>query len=369
MNYNEFLLKLIESMKIFKKNKNPEYVVPEIINNITELFYLENTCAWYGSRINELNQDEFKTFTGLAKANATAREKIINEYNKLYNAGKIDKEKFISKYESSFDCVAAVVLNELKEDFFSADFLSTINNLIGVKKYIENDVLLNKFKDCSFYKRELDKNPEDLGKVFRLLLKEFMLLSSIYAENGLSGINLYKFYNVLLKKLNIAYDMIDINERLNKVMMDPDSSPKDINNIMEDSMHAGENSNTLVSIYSGMQKNNDWFSNQYLPLVVNLTSDYSILRPLIDDPKLRLSVASFINHLDDKEFLDMVTIKDGNKVVFNDVRGLIDEIGNYGISEKALNPQKYIETIKSIDRVFDSALKGNINLGGNTHKY
>lgn len=369
MNYNEFLLKLVEAIKIFRSKNNPNYVPPEVFNSITELVYLENTCAWYGTRINELNSEEFKNFTGLAKANNGAREKIMNEYKTLYNAGKIDKSKFLSEYENASDCVAALLLDELKEDFFTADFLSVLNNVIGVKKYIENDVLLNKFKDCSFYKQELDKKPEDIGKVFRLLLREFMLLSSIYAENGLSGINLYALYNGVLKELNIAYDMIDINERLNKVMMDPDASKKDINNVIEDSKHAGEDSNNLISIYSGMKNNNDWFSNQYLPLVVNLTSDYSILKPLVDEPKLRLSVASFINHLEDKEFLSMVTCKDGNKVVFNDVSNLIKEIGNYEVSDKTLNPQNYIQAVKNIDRVFDSALSGNIKLSGNTRKY
>ncbi len=105
--------------------------------------------------------------------------------------------------------------------------------------------------------------------------------------------------------------------------------------------------------------------------MINLTSDYSILKPLIQDPKLSFSVASFINHLENKEFLDMVTSNKGNKVVFNDVSNLIKEIGNYKVPEKILvsNFQNYIQTIKKIDNVFDSVLSGNIKLSGNTHKY
>lgn len=332
--YSGLLLELFSVVTEVKRKENPNYKQSELFNSLYELLYLDKICEDYLSRYNDLNSEELATFNNLAKLNGERRRKLKADYKNTYKLGLIDK-KFLEEYPNNNDYVSAVFLNELKDSFLSPTFTKVFNQRIK-KVYIEQEALLSKFKNLSINYKKINIKDENIGLLFKSLLKEFELLTSIYKANGLDGISYTEYYNNLLNRV---------------------------------SRNNYNNENNLTSIFLKLQKSKYWFSNKYLSLMLNITNRYSSIGQMaLDEDILPYAIGLFINYLLDEKFLKAVTYEVDGSIEFKDLSNLVDILKKYKIDESK-TIYEIASIINKVDEIFQKVISGEIKVEKQSNGY
>lgn len=289
MKYSELLLRLYEIVIELKKQKDKSYVPQGLFLDLKNLLYLENVCDLYYSRINELNDNELKNFKDFAGEDGKVRRKFIENYNKEYNNGKI-KDVFSSCYKNISDYIATVFINELGDLLLSPEFMKLFNNNIRCV-YEQSPDLLSCFRIFSSNYRNLGVKNENIGKTFKNLLKEFIMLSKMYKINGIKSIKLYDLNNKMLKLNNEVFEIV------NKYIPIKNNLGSMLN---------------LSDILIEIENKDDFFSNKYIPLLLDITNQDSGFGTIIknNNNENSLIIALILNKLMDKDFLDSITTSD-----------------------------------------------------------
>ena len=344
MTYQELLIYLIEVVKNTKFEKNVDYKPSSLFDKLKDLLYLEKTCDDYYSKINELSLEEIKNFNGFAKLDGIKRKNFIKEYNDEYASGKIDNKKFRKQYDNIFDYVSVVFLNELGDDFLSQQFFKNFNSVIR-NVYCEDKTLISIFKNGLFSLEYIYDCSKNIGVLFKKVLKEFEIKSSIYKKNNINGIKRYDIISEFLgflernrffEEQKMYYDDLDFNSRMGKICDFP------------------SNKDDLSSVYIDLKKSKNWFENQYLDLLLNITSKSSILEELWYSDFGLIEIAYFIRKLRDKDFFNKIVDENGN---INDISGLINELKKIQIPVidfDNMNDNLKLKKLKEIDYVLDN---------------
>ena len=212
LKYNDLLLELYEVVKEVKTKEDPNYKFSELFIGLNNLLNLEKICDDYFSRVNDLTDVELNNFNGFASLDAASRKKLEEDYIEAYQKGLIDK-KFLNEYPNVTDYVAAIFSNELKDSFFSPLFAKVFNKRIK-NTYIEDSTLLNIFKTSSINYKKIGQGEDNLGTLFKNVIKEFELLTIIYKANGLNGVVSVEHYDTLLNLADYNEKIVKYDDRL-----------------------------------------------------------------------------------------------------------------------------------------------------------
>lgn len=333
MRYSELLLKLYDNVLKLKKESDRNYIPSDLFICLKELLYLENICDEYYNMIKVLNSSEIKRFKEFAALNERARKKLKEEYKKAYSNGKIISA-FLYEYKNISDYIAVAFLNELSEEPFSVNFVKLFNKNIR-NIYIESPNTIKRLRIFSGKYRSLGEKNENIGKIFKSLFKEFELLSKI---NDVCGLKLYDLYNEILRINNSLVSIVSENIPICKEI--------------------GSMSN-LTDIFLKLENSDDFFSNKYTPLFLDITSQKSVFEYIIENNENLLIIGSFLNKLTDKEFLDSVTTDDFH-LNTDKVYDIMNVLRNKGVmkNEKKHSIYSLYNYYKIIDDTFEESKKG-----------
>ena len=362
LKYNDLLLELYEVVKEVKTKEDPNYKFSELFIGLNNLLNLEKICDDYFSRLNDLTDVELNNFNGFASLDAASRKKLEEDYIEAYQKGLIDK-KFLNEYPNVTDYVAAIFLNELKDSFFSPLFAKVFNKRIK-NTYIEDSTLLNIFKTRSINYKKISQGEDNLGTLFKNVIKEFELLTIIYKANGLNGVVSVEHYDTLLNLADYNEKIVKYDNRL--LQMDRYEMYEYIKNHSKDDYISYEDKDSLAGLFLKLQKSKYWFSNQYLTLVLNITGSNSCLYKAFFNEDLAYAAGLFLYYLKDKEFFNAVTEEIDGNTVFRNLDGLIDKISKYKLIVKNEVSNEDIKDVhKGIEKVFQNVKDGVIVLEKN----
>lgn len=334
MRYNEVLLALYGVIEKVNKKKDNNYKKSKLFDDLKELLYLEKVCEDYFLKINELSEEETKTFNSFAVLDGNLRRKIKEEYKKAYLDGKI-KNSFKEEYDNITDCVVAILLNELDNELFSYDFVNLFND--NIKNIYINDKVLNYFKENSIYYKKLYSKDENISKDFKLVLKEFQLLSYVYKKNNIYGVALYNLIDSNISNTNGILSIIKNDNNFNKI----DSITELILKLESDS--------------------NDLFSNYYSSIVLDITESKSIFNYIIknSDKGFSIVIGIILNKLLDKKFLNSILINERhlNPKILSDILNEIHK-RNLKVNYNLVNPFSLLNYYDSIDDILEE-IKNN----------
>lgn len=337
MRYSELLLKLYDVSLKLKKQNDQNYKPSNLFLELGNLLYLENTCDLYYSRINELNNSEMQIFKSLASEDGRARRKFIEDYKKMYDSGKLNSV-FLRDYKNISDYIAVVFITELGDLLLNADFTKLFNNNIR-SVYAESPDILSCFRIFSFNYMNLGVKNENIGKTFKNLLKEFEILSKTGKVNGFSGVKLYDFCNKMLMANN---KVLDIVNRSMNIKEKPD------------------NMINLSDIFLKVENSDNYFSDKYMPLFVDITSRNSFLESIVQDKEIKnaLVIALFLVKLKDEDFLKSITTED-NHLNLDKACKIISTLKSKGALKEPLyySPHEFSNYYKIVNDTFEESKK------------
>lgn len=337
MRYSELLLKLYDVSLKLKKQNDQNYKPSNLFLKLENLLYLENTCDLYYSRINELNNSEMQIFKSLASEDGRTRRKFIEDYKKMYDSGKLNSV-FLRNYKNISDYIAVVFITELGDLLLNADFTKLFNNNIR-SVYAESPDILSCFRIFSFNYRNLGVKNENIGKTFKNLLKEFEILSKTGKVNGFSGVKLYDFCNKMLMANN---EVLDIVNRSMNIKEKPD------------------NMINLSDIFLKVENSDNYFSDKYMPLFVDITSRNSFLESIVQDKEIKnaLVIALFLVKLKDEDFLKSITTED-NHLNLDKACKIISTLKSKGALKEPLyySPHEFSNYYKIVNDTFEESKK------------
>lgn len=337
MRYSELLLKLYDVSVKLKKQNDQDYIPQGLFLELKNLLYLENMCDLYYSRIRELNSFEMQIFKKLAHEDGKARRKFIEDYKRVYDSGAI-KDVFLRDYKSTSDYVAVVFITELGDLLLNSDFIKLFNTNIR-NVYEESPEALRCFRIFSFNYGNLGIKNKNIGKTFKNLLKEFEILSKTGKVNGFNGVKLYDFCNKMLMANN---EVLDIVNRGMNIKEKPD------------------NMINLSDIFLKVENSDNYFSDKYMPLFVDITSRNSFLESIVQDKEIKnaLVIALFLVKLKDEDFLKSI-LAEGNHLNLNKACKIISTLKSKGVLKEPLyySLHEFLNYYKIVDDTFEESKK------------
>ncbi len=360
MTYNDLLLQLFYVVCEINKKENPNYVPSKLFNDMNNLLNLEKVCEDYFNRYDDLSSVELENFNNFASLDGKARRKLISDYQKAYQNNLISKI-FLQEYSKIGDYIAAIFLNEMKDNFFSKTFVRTFNDKIR-KVYTEDETLLSIFKMQSYNYKALKNKKEDLGILFMTCLKEFEMLTKVYMKNGLDGVISINKYDAILRIVDMNNSIIE-NENW-FLAMDEYERYNNIEKFIENDRNLEVKENSVAKVFLKLENSKRWFTNKYLDLVLTMTDINSELYNAFDDDSLLYFVGVFINYLSNEDFLNAVTKKVNDKIEFKDLSSLIEKLKKYklNILKKDISEMEKRYSCEGIKKVLEEVADGKIKI-------
>ena len=334
MRYSELLLKLYDVSLKLKKQNDQNYKPSNLFLELGNLLYLENTCDLYYSRINELNNSEMQIFKSLASEDGRVRRKFIEDYKKMYDSGKLNGV-LLRDYKNISDYIAVVFITELGDLLLNADFAKLFNNNIR-SVYAESPDILRCFRIFSFNYRNLGVKNENIGKTFKNLLKEFEILSNISKKNGIYSIKLYDLCNEVLMANNEILGIV------NRGMGIKEKTDNMIN---------------LSDIFLKIENSDNYFSDKYMPLFIDITCKNSFIESIMQDKEIEnpLVIALFLIKLKDETFLKSILAED-NHLNTDKMYRIINALKNKGVmGERYCSLYEFYNYCKIVDDTFEES--------------
>lgn len=337
MRYSELLLKLYDVCLKLKKQNDQNYIPQGLFLELKNLLYLENMCDLYYSRIRELNSFEMQIFKDLAYEDGRLRRKFIEDYKKVYDSGAIN-DVFLRDYKNISDYIAVVFITELGDLLLNPDFVKLFNSNIR-NVYEESPDALRCFRILSFNYGNLGIKNENIGKTFKNLLKEFEILSKIGKINGFRGAKLYDFCNKMLMFNNEVLGIVNKNMDIKK----------EVDNMIN-----------LSDIFLKVENSDNYFSDKYMPLFVDITNRNSFLESIVQDKEIKnaLVIALFLVKLEDEDFLKSITTED-NHLNLDKTCKIISTLKSKGALKEPsyYSPHEFSNYYKIVDDTFEESKK------------
>lgn len=356
MLYNEFLINVMKVIeKVNLKNDN-NYKTSDLFKCLYDLLNIEIICSNYLDKIDSLSKEELKLFEKFGKIDNLKRKEFIEEYEKKYDLGKINKNKFLKKYTLVNDYIAAVILNEAKTNIINKEFIKSYNDEVANIYSLEllNNYFFNDMQGKLYSNRKLYNRCDNLSYILKKTFKEYELLSKIYKKEGANFLINYYYLN---NSLSYFYKIYNTKEALEKTNVNEDTIEQ---KLREYSSFYENHNYDFMDLFMKLEEKYDVKYNLFYEIIkkngifekyINKESNsYEICLVLYNLLKNKF----YLKIIDDNNFNDISGIM--NKMF--DCKCSIDKILKIALKNDGIT---FFGPSKKLDKIIDDIEKNNFD--------